>query len=381
LVSEERRPRTATALATSALLHVFLAALVLRGVAGRRTVESRAQEPLAPIEVALAEGRGAEPTVAGTAPPPPSRAARPPSARSPHVAPTPVLPAMRALPVTPAGPSATPFPGPHPARPIDLSFDALAADAQARATAESDRPADLAWLFGPAPIGDGRRRPLAELRAEAERRAGAEKNVRDGRADPFLFDVLRGAEKRLTPEATRIAERLPLGPSETMSAWARGYLGAVADTQHGLLAPPKAPDEAPGGPRPDLLGGYGEAQRQAEAGAEARTAEVCVAVAPGHAPVVTLRRSSGNAALDRLATDSFSAAGVDRPVASDIPPTLACYRVRVSATRMPPLPAVSVDLVHGRVIYPLKRMTKVTVELESVDFGPKQRPPSLLHVP
>jgi hypothetical protein len=93
---------------------------------------------------------------------------------------------------------------------------------------------------------------------------------------------------------------------------------------------------------------------------------------------VTLRRSSGNASLDRLALDSFHAAGGARPVTSDVRPALACYRVAVSAYRLPPLPTLGLDLVNGRVLYPLKRMTKVTVELQSVDFGERHEAASFL---
>jgi hypothetical protein len=238
----------------------------------------------------------------------------------------------------------------------------------------------LEQLLAPAP-DPSIRRPLAEQSVEADRRARAEANVRAGRADPLLFDYLRDAQALLTPEATRIAEALPLGPGETTKGWARGYLGRVADAQHGLFAPVRPADEQFGGPRPDVLGGYSEAERQAEAGAERRSAEVCLGVAPDHAVVVTLRRSSGNAALDRLATETFRAAGAARPVDARVPPSRACYRVQVSAYRVPPLPTVTLDLIKGRVIYPLKRITKVTVDLESVDFGPPEKPPSLLRTP
>ena len=118
----------------------------------------------------------------------------------------------------------------------------------------------------------------------------------------------------------------------------------VADAHRGAFAPPRAPDDRWAGPRPDVLGAYNEAGRQAESGAEQRSAEVCLGVAPNHAVVTTLRRSSGNAALDRLAVDSFEAAGGARPVTPDVRPALACYLVRVSAYRMPPLPTVGLDL-------------------------------------
>ena len=92
--------------------------------------------------------------------------------------------------------------------------------------------------------------------------------------------------------------------------------------------------------------------------------------------MATLPQSSGNAALDRLALASFQAAGDARPVTADVRPALACYGSRVSAFRMPPLPSVGMDLVNGRIIYPLKRITKVTVELESVEFGASRKPPA-----
>ena len=133
-----------------------------------------------------------------------------------------------------------------------------------------------------------------------------------------------------------------------------------------------------GGQHPDVLGAYHEAARQAESGAEQRAAEVCLGLAPNHDVVVTLRRSSGNAALDQLAVDSFHRAGDARPVTPDVRPSLACYRVAVSAYRLPPLPTVGLDLENLRVLYPLKRITKVTVELESVDFGGTHEAPSLL---
>ncbi len=148
----------------------------------------------------------------------------------------------------------------------------------------------------------------------------------------------------------------------------------------GQFAPPPAPDDTLG-PRPDVLGGYHEAARQAESGAEQRAAEVCLGIAPNHDVVVTLRRSSGNAALDRLAVDSFDRAGAARPVTPDVRPALACYRVTVAAFRLPPLPTVGIDLENRRLLYPLKRITKVTVELESVDFGESHQTPSFLDVP
>ena len=382
-MSEKRRRQTATALATSAGLHLLVALLALRGVGGRREAPPKPERPPAPIELSLLETvRGApqDRFAAGgsdVSPPPPTRPGRAPGRRPVEAGGAPARPAAPTAPEPkPLGP-----PAPHEGRPIDLSFDALGDGAKRRAAERADHDEAFERLLGPVPetlARPGRRRPLGELRAEAERRADAEENVRVGRAHPLLFDFLRNARDRLTPEATRIAESLPLGAAETTKGWARGYLKGVADAHHGAFAPPSAPDDATGGPRPDVLGAYDESARQAESGAEQRSAEICLGVAPNHAVVTTLRRSSGNAALDRLALGSFEAAGGARPVTADVRPSLACYLVRVSAYRMPPLPTVGLDLASGRLIYPLKRITKVTVELQSVDFGPKRESSTLL---
>ena len=341
-----------------------------------------------PIELSVIETvRPAEPAGRGRSatahndlrPSPPARPGRTPSDRRVEAGGTPTQPASPAAPL----PKPVASPSSPEAPPIDLSFDALGEGAKRRAAERPNPDEALDQLLGPAPEAParpGRRRPLGEARAEAERRADAEENVRVGRAHPLLFDLLRHARERLTLEATRIAESLPLGAAETTKGWARGYLKGVADAHRAPFASPRAPDATFGGPHPDVLGAYNEAQRQAASGAEERTAEVCLGVAPNHAVVATLRRSSGNAALDRLAVDSFEAAGGAPPVTPDVRPALACYLVRVSAYRMPPLPAVGLDLVNGRLIYPLKRITKVTVELQSVDFGAKRDTSNFLDV-
>ncbi|MES1209285.1 MAG: hypothetical protein ABUS79_25385, partial [Pseudomonadota bacterium] len=221
-----------------------------------------------------------------------------------------------------------------------------------------------------APPAD-RPRTVDELRAVAERRIAAIENVRAGRADPLHFDYLRGARDRLTPEATRIAERLPLGPAETAKGWLRGYLGRVGEVNRGAARDlPESPANSPFGPGSDVLMGYREMERQAASGAVERAAQVCLGVAPNHAVTVTLRRSSGNATLDRLAVDSFRASADARPVAAAVRPGLACYVVRISAHRVPPSPSLGFTWDHGpKVIYPLERITEVSVQLESVDYG------------
>jgi outer membrane biosynthesis protein TonB len=382
LVSPKGRPRTAAALALSALLHLLAAVLLFRGLGGRRSPElGQARQP-APIEISLMETERQErpspdrPAPGRPSPRPPRHPTRAVAARprEPAPAPAPAAPAVAPEPST-STPQAS---EPRSKRPIDLSFDALGDGAKQRAATIPDPGEALEQLLAPPPEARGVR-SLDALRAEAERRADAEENVRAGRANPLFFDYLRHARDRLTPDATRLAEKLPLGAAETTKGWARGYLKGVEDAHHGLAAPLRAPDDSVAGPYPDVLGAYNEAGRQAEAGAEQRAAEVCLGVAPNHAAVVTLRRSSGNAALDRLALDSFRSASEVRPVTPDVHPALACYQVRISAHRVPPLPMVSFDLIKRRIIYPLKRITNVTVDLQSIDFGPKKQSSNLLH--
>ena len=376
-MSEKRRRQTGTALAVSAGLHLLVALLVLRGVNGRHPAEPRVERPPTPIELSIVETTGEGPSHLGDADVP----QKPVRHRVPGK-----RPVESGGATTPSSPPPTPpaTPVPTPSKPVDLSFEALGEGAKRRATSTPAGDNPLERLLVPTPESPalpGRRKPIGELRAEADRRAAAVANVRAGRADPLLFDLLRGARDRLTSEATHIAESLPLGAAETTKGWGRGYLRRVADAHSGQLDPSRALDEPVGGPHPDVLGAYDEATRQSEAGAEHRAAEVCLGVAPSHEVVVTLRRSSGNAALDRLAVDSFHAAGGARPVTSGVRPALACYRVAVSAYRLPPLPTVGIDLINGRILYPLKRMTKVTVELQSVDFGERPAAPSLLDGP
>jgi hypothetical protein len=123
-------------------------------------------------------------------------------------------------------------------------------------------------------------------------------------------------------------------------------------------------------PVTDLFAAYGEATREASDGAEERKAEVCLDMAPGKTPSPSLRRQSGNAALDRLVLDSFTRAIAARPVPPDVRTGLACYEVRLSAFRMPPGPIVSCGFDGGGVscVWPFKKITSVTGKLLSVDY-------------
>jgi hypothetical protein len=276
--------------------------------------------------------------------------------------------------------------GPAPERSIDLSFAALPDEVKGRFGGPAPAPAPEETL---------RARPgrfaVDELRAQLERQQDAVANVEKGRTDPVLFDYLRGARSRFQEDAEKLADDLTIGPGDMVRAWGRGYLRMVDDVNRGAYSV-EAQRAAAGDARneksagADALGGYGHARRSAEAGAEQRRAEVCLDVAVGREPAVVLRRSSGNPALDRLTLESFTKSVAARPVPADARRSLACYELRISAYRMPPLPFVSCGVGRAGLtcVWPFKKVTSVRGRLLSVEYPAADgaRPtPSLLRKP
>jgi hypothetical protein len=255
--------------------------------------------------------------------------------------------------------------------PLDLSFGALSLVAQKRL---SGSESDVELRAVP-----HHRRSVDELRVEVERQEDAVANVEAGRADPILYDYLRGARQRFEADARRLAESIPLGAGEAVKSWQRGYLQRVDGINRGAAADRDGPPgegidavrRSSGEPPPtDLFAAYGEATRGASDGAEERKAEVCLDMAPGKTPVPSLRRQSGNAALDRLVVESFVRAIAARPVPPDVRTGLACYEVRLSAFRMPPVPIASCgfDGSGFSCVWPFKKISSVTAKLLSVDY-------------
>jgi len=262
-------------------------------------------------------------------------------------------------------------PGPAADRgPLDLSLGALSRETRSR-------------LVGPEPDAELRAKPprrpsLDEIRAEREREEDAVANVEKGRVDPVFYDYLRGARTRVETEARRLAEAIKLGPRESVEGWKRGYLQRVREAMRQMRDAERDADAPRSGneaPATDLLAAYNESARQAEHGAEVRRAEVCLDVDPGKAIVPSLRRGSGNAALDRLAVDSFVRAIAARPLPDGLRSGLACYEISISAYRMPPVPmfACNLDVTDFHCAWPFKRITKVTAHLLSVDYSRSER--------
>lgn len=219
------------------------------------------------------------------------------------------------------------------------------------------------------------------LRVTRERDEDAVANVRVGRVDPFLHDYVRDARARFEDGARRIADQLPLDAQKTAETWAHGYAARVAEVNAQAAAARRGArtgsDVREGESyqrlperRPDVLGAYGEADRAAEAGSIERHVTVCLTVAPGHDATVAVKRESRDPALDQLAREAFARAVVARPVPADAHPATACYDLRIRAFRMPPLPVLSCGLDKNgpTCVWPFKKITSVSVHLESVDY-------------
>jgi hypothetical protein len=264
-----------------------------------------------------------------------------------------------------APPSDVPVAPPGPGRAPDLSLRGLPAGVQQQ-------------LAGPPPEATLETRPrrptVDELRIQIERAEDAVANVKAGRVDPLLYDYLRGAKARLESEARRLADDIPVGGGDAVRGWRRGYLERVRQATGKDTAPDEQPDlrDDAARRRPDVVAAYNEAARLAQVGAERREVAICLDVAPGREPKATLRRGSGNEALDRLALESFEKSAAARPVPSDARAGRACYEVAISAHRVPPLPTFACGFDGTRVscAWPYKKLTAVSSRLVSVEYPP-----------
>jgi len=263
--------------------------------------------------------------------------------------------------------------GPAPPGSARLSLDGLPMAARDRLAGAE--PGAVAPARGP-------RISVDRLRAAREREEDAVANVRGGRVDPFLHDYVRDARVRFEEGARRIAAELPLDAQKTAETWVHGYAARVAEANARAAAalnsarrpserregdPPEPSTER----RPDPFGAYAEATRLADAGAIERHVTVCLTVTPGRDTIVAVKRESRDPALDQLAREAFARTAAARPVPADAHAATACYDLRIRAFRMPPVPVFScgLDKDGPTCAWPFKKITSVSVHLESVDYA------------
>jgi|GEM_PF-3169343 len=233
------------------------------------------------------------------------------------------------------------------------------------------------------------------LRIARERDEDAVANVRVGRVDPFLHEYVRDARVRFEEGARHIAEQLPLGAQKTAETWIHGYGARLAQVNAQAAAarngarrqPDTREGDSPEGlndRHPPLLDAFDEATRAADAGAVERHVTVCVTVAAGQEATVVVKRESRDPALDQLAREAFARAVTTRPAPADAHAATACYDLRIRAFRMPPLPVIScgIDKDGPTCVWPFKKITSVSVHLESVDYpADHAAPPALVRRP
>jgi len=360
----------------SVLAHALLAALLLlradRPMPGARVSAT-------PLEIEITESLRSESSDRNARLRPDDRG---PSDRRSLARPRSNEPAARSeAPPPERGPEAAPQRAPEsapdraPESAPGLSFGRLSPEVQAR---RATSPDDAALAVRP------RKPSVDELRVERERQEDAVANVSAGRVDPLLYDYLRGARVRFEDEATRNAEKIPIGAGQALRGWGRGLMQRVEEIHRGdRVADEVRPDLRTDAERqrPDLFAAYDEGRRQAEAGAEIRRTEICLDVAPGRETTPTLQRGSGNVALDRVALDAFARSVSARPVPPDARAGRACYEVRIAAFRVPPVPGLSCDLnlfgPHGpSCVWPTKKVTTVSSQLLSVEYPRKPGEPT-----
>jgi hypothetical protein len=211
------------------------------------------------------------------------------------------------------------------------------------------------------------------------RQARATDNVRSGRVAPDLYEIARAAERRFRPDwdVTSDDPRGLGSVTSTTRAWLSSFLGAYQDRlrqDDDLRRLRRTRPGALNGTE-DMLGGYDRLMHSAALAANEVATDLCFSVGGSSAttPPPRIARSSGNRAIDAVATDALERALRLGLLPEQTAPAVACLRFTARFQRIPPLPVLgcAFDLWPPDVscYYPLKRMLKTRVALLSVDYS------------
>jgi len=243
--------------------------------------------------------------------------------RAPKPKPKPLLqpkPKLRPKPKPPAA-RRPPKPLPKPST-LDLAMRA-GAPLDLDLSRDFERPEPVMS----APDGKGRLTdqapppPTAEERATETRRTArnvrhmlatdqAQRDLKDGRVSPHLYDLVRAAEGTFRPtwDLTK-GDKRGLGTvSRSMRTFARqlgkDYLKGIEE----FMDPPSTRGALDDRETPMALEQYDRMRKAAEEGADALKCTFCVELRPGEQPIVLLARPSGKAAFDRMAREAMERA-------------------------------------------------------------------------
>jgi hypothetical protein len=337
-----RRPgpiRTRYALAASALAHA-LALLLLSLLQDGRPRPPAPATPHLDRVVSVELRAGSTTTEEGLAPDVSSAGAKPPTTsvrRGPPAGTGASLLRMRARPSLPT--------------PRELALAIVSRAGPETAAQEGDDRT-------PEPMADQLDRYFRERQARA--------NAAAGRVHPQVQDVLRAARARFDGQRARVA-----AAGETMGRDQRTFLRTYrAEVFRRIEAELRG--EAPNAGRknaPQLLAWHNRLRTAARARADRLTTTVCVVLAAGKPPVVTLAISSGSLTFDRAALESLPPQ-FPHQLAPDAPPGRVCYRFTGIYFAAPIIPGIFCEPAPGgppRCALPGKPVVELEVAVESVE--------------
>lgn len=202
----------------------------------------------------------------------------------------------------------------------------------------------------------------------------ARRDVQQGRVHPRLYDIQRDSESFFSP-SWDLARGDPHGlgsvgasVKEFVRGMGRRYLEALER---------RAATKTPGDDH-TVTAAFNDLLHADEGGREvALGCTLCVTVGFGREPQVRVLRGSGRRAFDRMARRALLQAVKRRTPARGSDAVRACYRFAAKFFRVPPLPVIGgtfdESTLTGELFYPLKKILRTRVKLETVEALPGDR--------
>jgi hypothetical protein len=216
-----------------------------------------------------------------------------------------------------------------------------------------------------------------EIKERLDRVLAAERarlDVQQGRVHPRLYDIKRDAESFFSP-SWALARGDPHGlgsvgasVKEFVRGMGRKYVEALE-----RRAATKTPGDAC-----SAMGAFNDLLHADEGGRDVRlSCTVCITVGFGLEPQVAVLHGSGRRSFDELARQALLRATKRRAPAKGGDAVRACYRFVAKLQRVPPLPVIGgtfdESTLTGELFYPLKKILRTRVKLETVEALPGDR--------
>jgi hypothetical protein len=269
--------------------------------------------------------------------------------------------------------TAAPVPGPTASMQLRTGAARLALDAGTLDRFERDGV--IAPTVAPTDPRPARGPSFSQRLAAQLREANGRVNVEQGHVQPFLYDVVRAAQRDFKPAEGRLYAdpRSPNTVARAARAWAheafiadprylawqRSFAAKQAAAHGGAL------DEA------DVLRKYGQMIDDNAAGNAPIASVICVVLRPDAAPRIEVSASSGNGELDRVAITSLTRAAGRQPLDPGLRPQRACYHFAAAVERAAPLFISGCTFDEAKLTwgcyYPAMKVLRTNVTLASVE--------------